>query len=106
MFVGKRDVTSFLRQMNGSDFVQQRGHLSRATMLERLLIVQRLFTTKHPDEMEDAGITPDKAQDRPEHPGASPHSGNILPGAVNEFLEHLDVITLVRQFVDEVPKHR
>ena len=47
MVVGKRYVTGFFRQVNVRDLIQQRGHLSRATMLQRLLIVQRLFTTKH-----------------------------------------------------------
>ena len=106
MVVRKRYVTGFLRQMNVRDLIQQRGHLSRATTLQRLLMVQRLFTTKHPDEMEDVGIAANKAQDRRDYPGASPHSGNILAGAVDEFLEHLDMTTFFDQFVEEIPKHR
>ena len=67
--VGKRYVTGFLRQMNVGDLVQQRGHLSRAALLQCLLIVQWLFTAQHPDEWKMLGIATDETHDRPEDPG-------------------------------------
>ena len=90
-------MASFLGQMDVSDLVQQRRHLRRAAVLQCLLKVQGLFATKYPDEKEDTGVTADEAQDRPEYPGAAPHPGYVFTRAVDEFLEHLDVIAFVGQ---------
>jgi hypothetical protein len=47
-----------------------------------------------------------KAMIWPDDSGAPPHSGNVLAGAIDEFLEHLDVIAFVGHLVEEIPKHR
>lgn len=99
-------MTRFLGQVNVGDLVQQRRHVRRATVLKCLLEVQWLLTAQHADEMDDVGITADEAQDRSDHPGAAPHSGYILAGAIHEFLEHLDVIAFVDQFVEQILEDR
>ena len=85
--------------MNGSNPVQQRGHRGGATMLQRLLEMQGLLPAEHSDEQEDVGVATDEAQDRPEEPRASSHSRNVGTGAVDELLEHLDVVAFFGQLV-------
>lgn len=75
-------------------------------MLHRLLMVQWLFATQHADEVDDIEIAAEESQDRREYPGGSSHPGNIFTGAVDEFLEHLDVVTFFAQFVDQIAKYR
>ena len=69
-------------------------------MLQRLLEVQRLLPAQHSDEQEDIGVAAEEAQDRPEEPRPSAHTGNVGARAVDELLEHLDVVAFVGQLME------
>src|SRR4051812_13849760 len=103
--VSECNVAGFFSQMNIGDLVQQWRYLWPPPLNQCLLIVNWLFAAKDPNEEHDAQVSAEETHDGTYEPRYPPHARYILVIAIDEFLEHLDVVAFIGDLMQQIPEH-
>lgn len=78
------------------------------TLTDEILleVVDRFFTSQNADEEDDRELCSQHSDDRRQPPEHRTHTRHVDVHAIDEFLEHLDVIALFGHLVQAVPELR